>query len=222
MPAASNSARVKICGIMTVEHARVAVASGADLIGLILAPSRRRVEVDLARAIAVAARESAGARGVEIVGVFVNESPATINELAGAIGLDRAQLSGHESRDDVAAIMVPLVKAIRFDDHPSEAAWIADSVTHAGRDVPLLIDAHVPGSYGGAGVVADWQRAAAIAQEREVWLAGGLTPENVGQAIAAVSPAAVDVSSGVETAGVKDARKITAFIDRARAMQSRY
>ncbi|MFO7166561.1 MAG: phosphoribosylanthranilate isomerase, partial [Chloroflexota bacterium] len=84
-------------------------------------------------------------------------------------------------------------------------------------DVKLLVDAHVPGSYGGSGVLADWERAAQLARKLPIVLAGGLTPENVGAAISIVRPYAVDVSSGVETAGVKDVQKIHAFVRAAHA-----
>jgi phosphoribosylanthranilate isomerase len=83
--------------------------------------------------------------------------------------------------------------------------------------VRLLVDAHVPGSYGGAGVVADWDRAAGLARRRSVLLAGGLTPANVAEAIQRVRPWGVDVSSGVEINGVKDHQKIRAFVAAARA-----
>lgn len=209
----ANGVRVKICGLMTPEDGRAAVAAGADLLGLVLAPSRRQVDVTQARAIAAAAREEARESGrvVEIVGVFVNESPEVINGLAREIGLDRAQLSGHEDAAAAPLIDVPVAKAIRFDDHSGEAAWLSQ------REASLLVDARVSGSYGGAGVVADWDRAAELAAQRPLWLAGGLTPANVAAAIRAVRPAVVDVSSGVETDGAKDIAKVAAFIRAAHA-----
>lgn len=206
---------VKICGIMQPEHAAAAVQTCADLIGLVFAPSRRRVTSEQARIIADAARAAAQERGraVGVAGVFVNEQPATINALAGEVGLDYAQLCGHETPDDAAALLLPIVKVVRFDGHPSEAAWLADREM---RSTPLLVDASVPNSFGGAGVQADWQAAADLSRRRVVWLAGGLTPDNVAAAVAIVQPAVVDVSSGVETDGVKDLAKITAFIQAAK------
>jgi phosphoribosylanthranilate isomerase len=208
---------VKICGIMTPEHARAAVAAGADLIGLVFAASRRRIGVAAALEIAAAAREAAHERGttVGVVGVFVNEQPDVINRIVREIGLDWAQLSGHEDVAIREAISAPVIKAIRFDDHPSEAGWLAQSAASGSVD-PLLIDANVAGSFGGAGVTGDWQQAAALARQRPTWLAGGLTPDNITAALEQVQPQVVDVSSGVETDGVKDLAKIQAFIQNAK------
>ena len=101
----------------------------------------------------------------------------------------------------------------RIDGAPSEAGWLD---AHHAPEVRLLVDAHVPGSYGGAGVLADWGRAAELARRRSIMLAGGLTPENVDAAIRQVRPWGVDVSSGVETNGLKDVAKIRAFVAAAR------
>lgn len=205
--------QVKICGILTPEHARAAVGSGADYLGLVFAPSRRQVTLAAARNIVAAAREAAAARNsaIDIVGVFVNEAPATINAIAADVGLDWVQLSGHEAAEIRAAIKRPVIKAIRFDDHLSERAWLDPTITAS-----LLVDAHVTGSFGGAGVIGDWKRAAELARTRTVWLAGGLTPANAADAVKNVQPRVVDVSSGVETAGVKDEAKIAAFIHAAK------
>jgi len=199
---------VKICGIMTPDHARVSVQAGARYIGLVFAPSRRRVSVEQAREIISALHDANTQHNthVEVVGVFVHASADEINTIAAEVGLDHAQLSGHELVAGVEAIAVPVIKAVRFDGDESEAAWIMQ------RKHPLLLDAHVPGSFGGAGVTGNWDQAAELARSTEVWLAGGLTPNNVAAAVAQVRPAVVDVSSGVETDGVKDAHKIRAFI----------
>jgi phosphoribosylanthranilate isomerase len=208
---------IKICGIMTPEHGRAAVAAGADFIGLVFAPSRRRIDIPQAREIAETVRAAAAeaGRSVGIVGVFVNEQPDTINRIVAEVGLDWAQLSGHEHVTLVAALTAPVIKVIRFDQHPSEADWLAQS-GDSGPVTPLLVDAHVAGSFGGAGVTGDWEQAAALASRRAVWLAGGLTPENVALAVQRVQPQSVDVSSGVETHGAKDVAKIQAFIHMAK------
>lgn len=203
---------VKICGLRSVEHALVAATAGADLLGLVFAPSRRRVSAEEASLIAAAVRRLPTGRP-RLVGLFVNEHPATIMAVAETVGLDLVQLSGDEPPEDADAIALPLLKAVRLHGSEREAAW----VRRAGNDVTLLVDAHVPGAYGGTGVAADWQRAAALARTTPLILAGGLTPETVTAAIAAVRPLGVDVSSGIETNGAKDSAKIEAFVEAARA-----
>jgi len=211
-------AGVKVCGIMTAEHAQAAMAAGVDYLGIMFAPSRRKVDVEQARQI-VAALETDVQQStfrIKVVGVFVNEPPDVINAVVEQVGLDYVQLSGHETREQAAKIVRPVIKVVRFDQHPSEAEWLA-SIADTPLDGPhLLIDAHVNGSYGGAGVIGDWQSAAALARRVPVGLAGGLTPDNVAAAIAAVKPSFVDVSSGVETNGVKDISKIVAFVHAAK------
>lgn len=209
--------RVKICGLREAEHALAAVSAGADLLGFVFAPARRQVSPETVTQIARAVRAAPGGRDVRLAGVFVNETPERITQLVEACDLDVVQLSGDE---DVALLAhlprsVEVFKAVRLSGALGEAAWLALGPTQPG--VRLLVDAHVPGTYGGAGVVADWDRAAAPAHERDVVLAGGLTPDNVAEAIARVRPWAVDVSSGVETGGVKDSAKIRAFVAAARA-----
>ena len=201
---------VKICGLRTIEHARVAAEAGADFLGMIFAPARRQVGLADAAAIARAAHAAGPAR---VVGVFVNEAPERILEIAAECELDAVQLSGDEpiawARELAGRT---LLKAVRLDQAPVEAEWLAAELP----GVHLLVDAHAPGAYGGTGVLADWDRAARLARRRPIVLAGGLTPENVGAAIRQVRPWCVDVSSGVETAGAKDAEKIRAFIRAAR------
>jgi phosphoribosylanthranilate isomerase len=212
---------VKICGLRTVEHALVAVEAGADLLGFILAPSRRQIDPEDVAAIGAAVRAAAQdrSRPVQLVGVFVNETPARMLEIADQCRLDILQLSGDEHStlpEDLPDRA--LIKAVR-QNQTKELLW-----THhqPSPRVRLLVDAHVPGSYGGAGVLADWDYAAHLARQagREILLAGGLTPDNVGAAIRRVRPWGVDVSSGVETDGVKDSVKIRAFVAAARAVDN--
>ncbi len=206
---------VKICGVQTPLAAHVAAEAGADLIGLMFAPSRRRIDLEAAAALVSELRNSPKGQDVGVVGVFVDETAERINEIAERVGLDWAQLSGHEAPSSYDALIVPTIKAVRFDGHPSESEWLTgDPVCDL---PPLLVDAHVKGSFGGAGVVADWTAARRLAEQRPVLLAGGLTPDNVGQAIAVVRPWGVDVSSGVETDGIKDLEKIRSFVYAAKA-----
>jgi len=199
---------IKICGLQTTEYACVAAEAGADMIGLVFAPSRRQVSVVAAAAISAAVR-SLPTPHPQIVGLFVNTSVTEINAVADEVGLDLVQLSGDESLTDVVGMSRQIIKSIRMDASQREADWI-------GAGVRLLVDAHVPGAYGGTGTRADWQHAAELARRVPLILAGGLDPTNVAEAIAHVRPQGVDVSSGVETGGVKSATKIRAFIAAAR------
>jgi phosphoribosylanthranilate isomerase len=208
---------VKICGLRTVEHAVAAVEAGADLLGFIFAPARRQVSPAQAAAIGAVGRAAAAAAGrrVSIVGVFVNETPERMVAIARECDLDVLQLSGDEDIRIVARLPgQSLFKAVRLNDAPQEREWLRSGPW---PNVRLLVDAHVHGSYGGAGVVADWNRAATLVRQRPTVLAGGLHPGNVGDAIRQVQPWGVDVSSGVETEGAKDVAKIQAFVAAVRA-----
>jgi phosphoribosylanthranilate isomerase len=206
---------IKICGLRTIEHALAAVDAGADMLGLNFTTSRRQVSPEQAALIAEAVRARPYAARVSIVGLFVNEAPARMLQIARQCGLDAIQLSGDEPSAVVGQLPgIVLFKAIRLDGALSEAGWLEAAEA---PNMRLLVDAQVPGSYGGAGVLADWGRAAELASRRSILLAGGLTPENVDAAIRQVQPWGVDVSSGVESNGVKDISKIRAFVAAARA-----
>ena len=203
----------KICGLRTPEHASAALSGGAALIGLIFAPSKRQLQLEEAeRLLEDLRRTHARPR---VVGVFVNETAENIREIYQRFALSAVQLSGDEQPALFETLDMPLIVAVRLRDDERERGWIALARRHPER-LLLLVDAHVQGSYGGAGVVADWQRAAELAREAPLLLAGGLTPENVVDAIRAVRPLGVDVSSGVETEGVKDRLKIEAFLHAVR------
>ncbi len=199
---------IKICGLRSIEHALAAAEAGADMIGLVFAPSRRQVELEEAARI-VTALHSSPAPHPQVVGLFVNSSAAAINAVVATVGLDMVQLSGDEVLVEMAGIECPIMKSIRMDGSMDEAAWM-------GSGVRLLVDAHVNGAYGGTGTRADWRRAADVAREYPMMLAGGLDPSNVAEAIRQVQPWGVDVSSGVEEDGVKSPTKIRAFIRAAR------
>lgn len=210
---------VKICGLMDPHHALVAAQSGADMLGMVFAPSRRRISVDTARGI-VAALQAQPNRP-KLVGVFVNESTGYMLDLAEQVGLDALQLSGDESPEQVVecSARYPTIKAVRFPGNMPVGQVIAELEPYVSLNgderVRLLLDTYRPGEYGGTGETADWSLAAGIAERVPLILAGGLNPRNVGAAIEQVSPWAVDVSSGVETGGVKDPALITEFISAA-------
>jgi phosphoribosylanthranilate isomerase len=204
---------VKICGLRTAEHALAALEAGADLLGFIFAPARRQVSPAEIMAIGAAVRAAPGGDRVGLVGVFVNETAERMVATAAECGLDALQLSGDEAPQIMRELpqSLAIIKAIRLiGDDAEQAWWDVDGAR-------LLVDAHVPGAYGGAGVVADWERAAQLAHNRSIVLAGGLTPDNVGAAIGQVRPGGVDVSSGVEIDGVKDSARIRAFVAAVRA-----
>jgi phosphoribosylanthranilate isomerase len=206
---------IKICGITTTEHALATARLGVDLIGVVFAPSRRRVQHEQARMIREALNTCEQRPG--LVGLFVNAPAEEIRETAELCGLEYLQLSGDETIEVLDQLpQLPILKGIRFDGTATEQAWIAEAATN--QRVRLLVDAHVAGSYGGTGVLADWERAATIAATIPLLLAGGLNADNVANAIQVVRPWGVDVSSGVETSGVKDSVKIAAFVNAVRTV----
>jgi phosphoribosylanthranilate isomerase len=202
---------VKICGITRPEDAEQAAAAGADLIGLnFWRGSKRFVDDKQARDISAAIPP-----GVLRVGVFVNAHPLVVTETVADLKLDRVQLHGDEiagSWNWLPPEQVIRVIRVRDDASLKEAlSWQASL---------FLYDAYAEG-YGGSGKRAPWEVVAAGAR-RPFLIAGGLNPANVAEAITAIRPDGVDVSSGVESApGIKDVRKMRAFIKQARAAAAR-
>lgn len=221
---ASIGTGVKICGIMQPQHALVAAESGADMLGMMFAPSRRRISAEVARSITTALYGKVN-RPL-FVGVFVNESTERMLEIAEQVDLDMLQLSGDESPEQVneCSTYYHTIKAVRFPGNmPFEEALSGLEPyvrLDRGDRVRLLLDTYSPGVYGGTGKTADWSLAAGISERLPLILAGGLNPDNVSSAIEQVSPWAVDVSSGVERDGVKDNGLITAFLTAARGSRA--
>ena len=209
--------RIKICGIRDETNALAAVEAGADFIGLVFAPSKRQISPAQAREIANVVKKSSAA--TKVVGVFVNAPVFQINEIADFCSLDVVQLSGNESWEDCRKIGNPVIKAIRvgrqsFADICAELS--AASRLLARRRFITLLDSEVEGKYGGTGESFNWDLAQEVAKKFPVIIAGGLDPQNVASLIKRVAPWGVDVSSGVETAGVKDITKIKAFVEAVR------
>jgi phosphoribosylanthranilate isomerase len=210
--------RIKICGITDETNALAAADAGADFIGLVFAHSKRQVIPARAREIADAVKKSSAA--TKVVGVFVNAPVFQINEIADFCALDVVQLSGNESWEDCRKIANPIIKAIRVGRQPLEdicAELSAASRLLARRRFITLLDSEVEGKYGGTGESFNWDLAKEVAKKYPVIIAGGLAPQNVAMLIKRVSPWGVDVSSGVESNGVKDASKIRAFIEAVRS-----
>ena len=152
------------------------------------------------------------------VGVFAGNDPDEINEIVDECGLDLIQLSGGEPWSNVLLANRQVIKALHIsgdDDATSAMARI-----ETGSAMAVLLDRADAGSFGGNGLAFDWAVAAGISRAMPVWLAGGLNPDNVADAIRTVRPWGVDVSSGVETDGDKDAEKVRAFIEAVRGTRS--
>lgn len=194
--------RVKICGITRAEDARLAADLGAWAVGLIFWPGSARV---------IAARAARDlVRGlppfVTPVGVFVDQSAEVIEEIAGMVRLGAVQLHGGERPELARRLSHRVIKAV-----PVDAEGCARGLDDW-PDTVVLLDAHDPVRRGGTGQRIDWVAAAAIARRRPIVLAGGLGPDNVRQAVEQVRPAAIDVSSGVESApGIKDHARMRAL-----------
>jgi len=198
--------RWKVCGLTSEADALAAVAVGADALGFVFWPQSPRA-VSVSRA-----GEIAGSipPGIWKVGVFVDPTPDVLAEAAEAVGLDFVQLSGDEPAGVCDDLPCPGWKALRFPPECSPRQAASQAASYA--DCTLVIDAAVPGAYGGTGRRADWSLAAELARQRRVVLAGGLSSENVAAAVEQVKPWAVDVSSGVESEpGRKDENKLRAF-----------
>jgi phosphoribosylanthranilate isomerase len=207
--------KVKICGITSLEDATAAVELGADMLGFnFYPPSPRSLTADKAGEIIASLRDRAAQ--TEMVGVFVNQRPETVQTLFVQCGLDLVQLSGDEPPREVQALAPAAFKAIR----PADAAQAFEQAALYARRAAapaLLLDARVPGQYGGTGQTVDWELASSLARRVPLLLAGGLTPENLPQALEQVRPWGVDVASGVESQpGVKDLRRMAEFIRLAR------
>ena len=219
---------VKICGVSDVKHARAAAAFGADFIGMVFAPSSRQVTLGQAKRISeglskghsppigrpdtgliLAALDS---RRPLLVGVFADQDADTINAISEDVGLDLIQLSGSEPWEVCDHINRPIFKCMKV----RQGETAEQVMVHVHEGAVVLLDPYVEGTYGGTGRTLDRKVAAQIAQQMPTVLAGGLTPKNVGDAVRTVQPWAVDVSSGVETEGVKDTDKIRTFIAAAK------
>lgn len=210
--------RVKICGITNLKDAQCAIDAGADMLGFIFyASSPRYITPACARDIVLDCRQSSA--GTRYVGVFVNESLEHVQEVMEEAQIDLAQLHGAEIAEMVEAISPRVYKTLQPTDGAHARSLVADyRLSVAGNTPAFIIDGKPQALPGGNGVRADWQIAAKIARQFPILLAGGLNPQNVGDAIRTVDPWGVDVSSGVEHApGVKDHDKVRAFINAAKA-----
>ncbi len=202
--------RVKICGINRLEDALAAAEAGADAVGFNLwTGSRRHVDLDRAREIAGRLPP-----GLLRVGVFVRAAPGEVQAAVAALGLGAVQLHGDEDPADYAEVGAPLWQVLRIGS--------ALPASVSARAAELLLDARVEG-FGGSGRSFDWSLAHGARRfGRPFWVAGGLSPANVGEAVRRAAPAGVDVASGVESRpGVKDVALVRAFVAAVRASEER-
>ncbi|MGL4521493.1 MAG: phosphoribosylanthranilate isomerase [Bacilli bacterium] len=197
---------VKICGLKTKEMVDVAVASGADALGFVFAPSKRLVTADVVADITVDVPQH-----IWRVGVFVNPKLHEVKAIVETAGLTHIQLHGDEESIDWKTVDIPKLIACRMEGKKQRERY-----KRWNESVPLF-DSPREMYYGGSGHSFDWTELEGITPQKGLWfLAGGLSVENVTDAISKTGAPAVDVSSGVETEGVKDADKITAFIKKAK------
>lgn len=200
---------VKICGITTLADARYCAGAGADYLGFIqFEDSPRFVEPAAAKEIIE------WVDGVEPVGVFVNETAEAINARCAEVGFTVAQLHGHEPPEVVAAVAVPTIKAFRVQHDASSEQLRALMLPYQSVADFFLLDTHKTSLWGGTGESFNWRLARDLAAEFPLFLAGGISAENVREAIETMRPFAVDLSSSVESApGVKDFDRLYDFFE---------
>jgi len=194
--------KVKICGICDSAAAQAAVEAGADLLGFHFCSSERRVSPEEAKAIV----EGLSVRPA-VVGVFIDQEPAEVRQIAEFVGLDMLQLHGSEAPGFDAGVPVMKVLKIKDDSVPDASAW----------PDPIMLDSWSIDQRGGTGRTWDWDLARELLETRKVFIAGGLEPGNVGKVVSRFKPYGVDVSSGVEASvRVKDPDKVRAFVHAVR------
>jgi len=207
---ANENVQVKICGLSTTDQILTARDAGVDLLGLMFyEPSSRYIQPKVAKEILKTFED--GQNSPDAVGIFVNKEAGYINDVVDDVGLHFVQLHGDESPEFCTHIHRPVIKALRLNEntHPHLVEAYFQSTWRILLDTPTL-------KWGGTGETHDWVLAQSISQDTPIFLAGGLTPANVSEAIQQVHPWGVDVSSGVETHGKKDIKKIQAFVENAR------
>lgn len=207
--------QIKICGLQSVKVLKSIYPLDMDLLGFVFAPSRRQVTVEQAQALLNEVRP-----GVQRVGVFVNPEPSRLEQVLKQLPLTHVQLHGSEPPDFCQMVRerwgVKVIKALSVKEEAPPAEWFDRYHPHVDG---WLIDTYSPRGPGGTGERFNWElipRLQQLVQDKPYWIAGGLTPDNVGELLQRFRPYGVDVSSGVESHGQKDPEKIRAFISKVR------
>ena len=201
---------IKICGLTRAEDVVAAVEAGADAVGFVFTASPRRISIDTAKRL-----NGYVPQGVLSVGLFLDQNRSEVEQVISEVPLDILQFHGNETEQECSVFNKPWLKAVAMEN--------TESLMQAERDFPgaagLLLDSHSKGKRGGSGKLFDWSLSRPVA--KPVWLAGGLSPDNVGEAIHTVRPFAVDVSSGVESRpGIKAASRMNAFVEAVRIAEN--
>jgi phosphoribosylanthranilate isomerase len=215
--------KVKICGITNLDDAVLAIEAGADMLGLnFYKPSPRYIKPEDAQKMCDLIRKELGDNCPTLVGVFANETVGNISIITNKVGLDFAQLSADETDDMMVELRGMAFKSIR----PMNLEFALEDIQYFSEHMPaderapsILLDAYHPKLYGGTGEEASVEVALAVKElVPRLMLAGGLTPDNIAERVAAIRPWGVDVASGVESgeAGIKDAEKVYAFVHAAK------
>lgn len=203
-----SAVSAKICGLTRPEDVAAAVGAGADALGFVFARSPRRLTVGQAKTL-IAQVPS----GVMRVGLFLDPSPGEVWRVLDSLTLDLLQFHGEPENDFCGQFELPFLPAVK-----PESERAVDPATRYPDAAGILYDSHDPTGAGGTGRAFDWSLVRA--SRLPIWLAGGLTPENVSTAVAVVKPNWVDVSSGIESApGIKDPAKIKSFVSAAKAFR---
>jgi indole-3-glycerol phosphate synthase/phosphoribosylanthranilate isomerase/anthranilate synthase/indole-3-glycerol phosphate synthase/phosphoribosylanthranilate isomerase len=216
---ANAGTQVKICGLNSLEQLQTATEAGADLLGLMqYEPSFRYIRPEKAHELVQQFKEAYGEQQVQLpdlVGIFVDEEPGRVNELADELGLHFVQLHGKETPEYCRRMNRPVIKALHLREETDLEKLQAyrESSWRIMIDTPPVVGDTLP---GGLGRTSNWQLARQAASTQRIFLAGGLNPENVAEGVREVHPWGVDVSSGVETNRQKDLEKIRRFIAEVR------
>lgn len=213
-----TNTKIKICGLGDIRNALVATDAGVHCIGFIFVPRTRRcLDVEKAKHIIEKYRALRTNQSTQIVGVFADQPIDQVTHIIKYCQLDMVQLCGNEQHEYLRKMPSPVIKQIKIDESRDTSKVIMETLTTVSRinelgHIPLL-DKYKSGYMGGTGDKFDWTIATEISSREPIWLSGGITPKNVDEAISTVSPSGIDLSSGVETNGIKDPSKIKSLVE---------